>query len=66
MAVNEVSNATVDGVWFLYAEPITSKYKDIFAIFYIFCKTRILDSVRVSLEYLLVGKLLEKCPITGI
>jgi len=24
MAVNEVSNATVDGVWFLYAEPITT------------------------------------------
>ena len=25
MATNEVSNATVDGVWFVYAEPVISK-----------------------------------------
>ena len=66
MAVNEVSNATVDGVWFLYVEPISSKYKDMFAIFYILCNTRILDSFGVFLEYLLVAKLFEKCSITGI
>ena len=26
MAANEVSNATVDGVWFVYAQPVFSKY----------------------------------------